>query len=60
MTQDRIDSEAAALWRAVFNEPPIIHGHGSLMLELILKSLPPVGYGPALPAADKPPATVWR
>ena len=34
-----------ALWIAVFGEPPVMRGNPSLLLTLILQSLPSLDYG---------------
>jgi hypothetical protein len=47
----RAKRELEALWRAVFNEPPVIDAEPSLMAEMIIRcSGPPAPYGP--PAAS--------
>jgi len=42
--QDRIYEEASALWRELFGEPPPIQADGSMMLDIIMRSLPEKGY----------------
>ncbi|WP_395670626.1 hypothetical protein [Phenylobacterium sp.] len=37
-------AEAAALWRAVFGEPPPVEAEGELMLDVILRSAPAADY----------------
>ena len=44
MSRERISAEAVALWRQVFGQAPPLREDGSLMLQLILESLPPLGY----------------
>lgn len=41
---ERIQEEAAALWRELFGEPPPISADGAMMLDVITKSLPEMGY----------------
>jgi hypothetical protein len=41
---DRIHQEAAALWRELFGEPPPIAADGAMMLDVIMRSLPEMGY----------------
>lgn len=41
---DRIQEEASALWRELFGEPPPIAADGATMLDVIMKSLPEMGY----------------
>ncbi|MCR5878222.1 hypothetical protein [Phenylobacterium sp. J367] len=41
---DQVQAEAAALWRALFGEPPPIQADGVTMLDVIMKSLPEVAY----------------
>ncbi|WP_309090724.1 hypothetical protein [Phenylobacterium sp.] len=41
---DRIQEEASALWRELFGEPPPITADGATMLDVIMKSLPEMGY----------------
>ncbi|MGA0605805.1 hypothetical protein ACO2Q0_07370 [Phenylobacterium sp. VNQ135] len=41
---ERIDEEAAALWRELFGEPPPVTADGPMMLDVIMKSLPDMGY----------------
>jgi hypothetical protein len=41
---ERITEEAAALWRAVFGEPPPARADGSELLGMITGSLPEVAY----------------
>jgi hypothetical protein len=42
---DRLYEEAAALWRALYGEPPPIKADGSTMLDVIVsRGLPEVGY----------------
>jgi hypothetical protein len=44
-TRDQqIKSEAAALWRELYGEPPPIQADGPMMLDIIMKSLPDVSY----------------
>jgi len=40
----RIQEEAAALWRALFNEPPPVRADGSMMLDIITRNLSEVSY----------------
>lgn len=42
--QERIAAEAAALWKALYGEPPPIRTDGSTMLEVALGSLPEQRY----------------
>lgn len=42
--EDRIYDEAAALWREVYGEPPPIRADGGMMLDIIMRSLPTMGY----------------
>jgi hypothetical protein len=41
---ERIQEEAAALWRELFGEPPPIAADGGMMLDVIMRSLPEAGY----------------
>jgi hypothetical protein len=41
---DRIYEEASALWRELFGEPPPIRADGAMMLDVIMRSLPEMGY----------------
>lgn len=41
---ERIQEEAAALWRELFGEPPPIAADGPMMLDVIMRSLPDAGY----------------
>jgi hypothetical protein len=59
---ERIQQEAAALWRELFGEPPPITADGAMMLDAIMKSLPDKSYdrlrSPFLrPAAISGPGT---
>lgn len=40
----RIEAEAAALWRELYDEAPPIEADGADMLDLMLRRLPPVTY----------------
>ncbi|WP_041372924.1 hypothetical protein [Phenylobacterium zucineum] len=42
--EDRIYEEAAALWRALYGEPPPITADGGTMLDIIMRTLPEAGY----------------
>ena len=42
--EDRIQEEAAALWRELFREPPPDRADGPAMLDLIMKRMPDTGY----------------
>jgi hypothetical protein len=42
--EQRIYEEAAALWRAVFDEPPPPRTNGSAMLEIITRRLGDIAY----------------
>lgn len=41
---ERIRTEATALWCELFGEPPPIRAEGGEMLEILLRSMPEVGY----------------
>lgn len=41
---ERIQEEAAALWRELFGEPPPIAAEGEVMLDVIMRSLPEMSY----------------
>lgn len=41
---DIIYDEVAALWRELYREPPPIKADGSMMLDIIMKSLPEERY----------------
>jgi hypothetical protein len=41
---ERIEAEAAALWRELYDEAPPAEGDGGDMLDLMLRRLPAVGY----------------
>lgn len=41
---ERVQAEAAALWRELFGEPPPIRADGAMMLDAIMKSLPEKAY----------------
>lgn len=41
---ERIQEEAAALWRELFGEPPPIRADGGTLLDIITKSLPERDY----------------
>ena len=40
----RIETEAADLWRELYDEPPPASADGSEMLDLMLQRLPPSSY----------------
>jgi hypothetical protein len=42
--EERIEAEAAALWRELYDEPPPSPAREGDMLDLMLRRLPPVGY----------------
>jgi len=42
--EERIHEEAAALWRELFGEPPPIAADGAMMLDVIMRSIPEMGY----------------
>jgi hypothetical protein len=42
--EQKIQEEAAALWRELFGEPPPIRADGSAMLDALMKGLPEKGY----------------
>lgn len=42
--EDRIEAEAAALWRELYDEAPPGRGDGGEMLDLMLRRLPALGY----------------
>jgi hypothetical protein len=59
----RAKQELEALWRAIFNEPPVIDAEPALLAEMIIRcSGPPAPYGgvplgqPNVPALDDPSA----
>lgn len=42
--EQRIEAEAAALWRELYDEPPPAHSDGGEMLDLMLRRLPAAKY----------------
>ena len=40
----QVQAEATALWRELFGEPPPIQADGGMMLDIIMRSLPDLGY----------------
>lgn len=42
--EQRIEAEATALWRELYDEPPPARANGGEMLELMLSRLPPASY----------------
>jgi hypothetical protein len=50
----RYDPEIEALWTSVFGEPPPISGAGELILEILIRYLPPAPpYGAPPPEDDQ-------
>jgi hypothetical protein len=41
---ERIQKEAAALWRELFGEPPPVRADGAVMLQIIMRRLPEKHY----------------
>jgi len=42
--EQKIQDEAAALWRELYGEPPPIRADGGTLLDVIMRSLPERGY----------------
>ncbi|RAK59298.1 hypothetical protein DJ021_05510 [Phenylobacterium hankyongense] len=42
--EQQIYEEVSALWRELYGEPPPIRADGGMMLDIIMRSLPDVGY----------------
>lgn len=56
---ERIYEEAAALWRELYGEPPPIRADGSMMLDIIMRSLPDVSYDRLRSPHIRPSNLTW-